>query len=355
MKAAAPRVLVIRRRYLGDIVLLGSLFRNLRLHWPKARLAALIEPAYAGVLALNPDVDDVLPFPQTAGDWPRLIVRLRGAGFTHVLDLDNREKTAALTSLTGAPERATIRYAERLILPGLYTSTEIVPREFLDQHHITELNLRILQQIGVPVATRDCRLTPRLEDLAYVRERVSGTEPRTSPVNVLVHPGSRSVWRLWPARDFAAIIDRLHERHGAFVAVIAGPGEQATVNEIFLHLRHPAQRLDQTLTIPQLAALFTLFDVLLCHDSGPMHLAAAVGTRVVALYGSQPVNAWRPLGEGHITLQAPLPCVNCVSPERCKPEDSYHNYCVRNITPERVQTAMCDALEWLKPGQSAAL
>ena len=66
-----PRILVIRRRYLGDVVLLGSLFRNLRLHWPGTHIAALVEPSYSGILALNPDVDAVMAPPSGAAAWPR--------------------------------------------------------------------------------------------------------------------------------------------------------------------------------------------------------------------------------------------------------------------------------------------
>jgi ADP-heptose:LPS heptosyltransferase len=71
-----------------------------------------------------------------------------------------------------------------------------------------------------------------------------------------------------------------------------------------------------------------------------MHLAAAVGTRVVALYGSQNLANWRPLGAHHTVLQPPLPCVNCVSPGICQPDDSYFNHCVRNITVPDVLTAV---------------
>ena len=66
MSAVRPSILIIRRRYLGDVVLLGSVFRNLRLHWPTAHLSALVEPAYAPVLALNPDVDLALTLPNAA-------------------------------------------------------------------------------------------------------------------------------------------------------------------------------------------------------------------------------------------------------------------------------------------------
>src|SRR6185295_12074807 len=88
-----PRVLLIRRRYFGDIVLLGSVVRNLRLHWPKAWITVLTEAAYAGVLPLNHDVDSALAFPTRALEWVGFLRMLRGARFTHVLDFDNTDKT----------------------------------------------------------------------------------------------------------------------------------------------------------------------------------------------------------------------------------------------------------------------
>jgi ADP-heptose:LPS heptosyltransferase len=93
-----------------------------------------------------------------------------------------------------------------------------------------------------------------------------------------------------------------------------------------------------------LAALIAQFDLLLCHDSGPMHLAAAVGTRVVALLGSQNPVLFAPPGEGHIVLQPPLPCTACVAPGECVPGDSYRNYCVRNLPVGPVFTAVRDQL-----------
>jgi heptosyltransferase-3 len=106
----------------------------------------------------------------------------------------------------------------------------------------------------------------------------------------------------------------------------------------------PVACLHQRFTVPQLAALCSEFDVLLCHDSGPMHVAAAVGTRVVALFGSQSPTIFGPVGEGHVTLSPPLPCAGCVAPGVCKRDDAYFNYCVRNITPGRVLEALRGSL-----------
>jgi heptosyltransferase-3 len=333
MAGGAPHILVIRRRYLGDIVLLGSLLRNLKLHWPACRIGVLCEPAYAGILELNPDVDEKWLFPQSAAEWPRLLWRLRQAGFTHVIDLDNRDKTALLTRATGAATRLTLRHTERIHFPSFYTHHEVLPAEFLADRHITDLYLRPLAQLGVPVVTRDTRLVPRPAEVAAMRPLLQGAR-------LLVHPGSRSSWRIWPAGNFAQVIDTLHRELQVTTAVVAGPGEQATVDAIFRALQSPAIRIEQRLSVTQLAALFAAAPALLCHDSGPMHVAAASGTRVIALFGSQPMHVWMPVGTGHVTLQPPLPCVNCVSPGVCTPHDSYHNHCVRNLTPDRVLAAV---------------
>jgi ADP-heptose:LPS heptosyltransferase len=122
----------------------------------------------------------------------------------------------------------------------------------------------------------------------------------------------------------------------ASVTLIAGPAEQAVVADIRQKMQTIPAIIDQLLPVTRLAALFKSFDLLLCHDSGPMHLATAVGLPVVALFSSQNINEWRPLGPRNITLQPPLPCTNCVAPKECVPSDSYRNYCVRNIAPERV-------------------
>src|SRR5690606_8877233 len=105
----SPRLLIIRRRYLGDIVVLASLLRNLRLHWPEGRIVLVCDAAYAEAAALHRDLDEVMYFPRRVGEWPRFLKGLRRQRFTHVLDIDNRDKTALFTLVSGAPERLTLQ------------------------------------------------------------------------------------------------------------------------------------------------------------------------------------------------------------------------------------------------------
>lgn len=337
-----PRVLVIRRRYLGDIVLLGSVLRNLREHWPKAWIAVLTEAAYTGVLPLNPDVDAAYAFPRRATGWLGFIATLRRVGFTHVLDFDNTDRTALVTRLSGAPVRATFN---RELIPfrhrWIYTDTAQVTNAFYDAHHITETYLSLPAAIGVPSATREVRLAPGAADIVVAQKLV----PRGGN-KVLVHPGSRSPFRVWPVERFADVCDRLQDQLGAQVFLTAGPDERPLVEQIRARARTHVVALPAPRDVALLAALLAQFDAFLCHDSGPMHVAAAVGTPVIALFGSQNATIWRPLGARHTILQTPLPCacIGAAAPTPCTPGDSYRSYCVRKLAADDVFAAVTRTL-----------
>jgi ADP-heptose:LPS heptosyltransferase len=327
-----PKILVIRRRYLGDVVLLGSLFRNLRIHWPEARIAALVEPAYAGVLALNPDVNEVISLPAGALGWPSFITHLRGERFSHVLDIDNTERTAVVGLLSGARTRITLHHGHHpLKLRALYTHAVYEEGAEHEAQPITEYYLKALGPAGVPVTTRDIRLMPRDAEVAEWR-RFVGAQGRT----VLVHPGSRSPARIWPAERFAAVCDRVQDELDAQVVLVGGPGDGPLLARIRGLARSHVLLVDKAPSISSFAALARASTLLLCHDSGPMHVAAAVGTPVVALYGSQNPVLFRPHGEGHTLLVPPMPCLSCVAPGQCVPADSYRNLCVQRHTVDEV-------------------
>ncbi len=340
--ARRPRVLVIRRRYLGDIVLLGSVLRNLRLHWPQAWITVLTEAPYAGVLRLNPDVDATLTFPRRTGEWFGFVRKLRAVGFTHVMDFDNTDKTALVTRLTGADCRATF---ERELIPfryrWVYTHTAKVTNAFYDSHHITETYLALPSAVEVPIKSREVRLVPRTEDIAQAHQLIARGGNK-----VLVHPGTRSPCRVWPVERFAAVCDRLQDQLGAQVFLTAGPGEQPLVEQIRAHAKSHLVALEAPLHVGRLAALLAQFDAFLCHDSGPMHIAAAVGTPVVALFGSQNATIWRPLGPRHTVMQTALPCtcIGAAAPTPCVKDDSYRNYCVRQLAADDVFAAVTRTL-----------
>jgi ADP-heptose:LPS heptosyltransferase len=331
-----PRILVIRRRYLGDVVLLGSFLRNLRLHWPEAWIGVAVDAAYADALGLNPDVNVTLSLPEHLGQWPAFTGRLRQPRWTHVFNFDNTERTALVARLTGAPFRLGLHHGGFPVrLRRFYTVVVNDPNEQHETNPITEYYLRALPAAGVPVASREVRLVPRAADVADLRRLVGAGGPV-----LLVHPGSRSPARIWPAERFAAVCDRVQDELGAQVVLVGGPADADLVADIRGRAQSHLLTLPHAPSLPRFAALAQLAAVVLCHDSGPMHVAAAVGTRVVALYGSQNAVLFRPAGAGHILLQPAQPCDACVAPERCVPGDSYRTLCVRRLTVDQVFAAV---------------
>jgi heptosyltransferase III len=350
MPRRSPRILVTRRRYLGDVTLVGPVFRNLRQHWPDARIVGLVEAPFVDVLALNPDVDDAWTFPTRLAEWPRLLLKARWARFTHVFDLNNRGRTALVARATGAPFRMVLHRAEEPVLhPKLFNHVVHVPREDYEQRWIPDYYLQTLIAAGVPVKSREVRLVPREADIAAARARLG-----TGRI-LLVHPGSRRPERIWPAARFAAVCDLVQEQLGARVVLAGGAGEQALLAEIRSHMRRAPIDFDTSLSVAQFAALARCCSLLLCHDSGPMHVAAAVGTRVAALHGSQNLRQFRPAGDGHTLLQPSLPCgAACVAPNECVEGDSYHSYCVRRIEVEEVFAAVRAQFERMESAPSDA-
>jgi ADP-heptose:LPS heptosyltransferase len=340
MPSAQTRILVIRRRYVGDIVLLESCFRLLRRHWPAAHIAACVDPGYRELPKLHPAIDATLPMPVRWHDWPGFLWRLRREKFTHVLDFDNRPRTALITALSGAGLRATLRHGYTPRLPLCYNQRLVVEADYLENRHITDFYHRLLRSLGIVIKHEPGLLVPLPHEVAQIEQLPEIAALPPDRPRLLVHPGSRSPHRIWPAESFAAVCDAAQAQGLASVIFVSGPAEQSVVEAITAKMTTPAVVLKQRFSLTQLAALFASVDRLLCHDSGPMHLAAAVGTPVIALYGSQKISTWRPLGEGHTLLQAPLPCRECVSPAFCKPDDSYHNHCVRKITPDVVLAAL---------------
>jgi len=343
----APRILVIRRRYIGDLVLITPLLANLKLHWPLAEITVLVDEGYEDILRLNANADHLLTIPRKG---PRRLQRnfallraLRRQRFTHVFDLDTNDRTAFLTWVTGAAFRASYTSDKHRWRRNLaYNHVRDVPLAEYNSASILENYLRLLPLAGVSVVRHDCQLEPTLDNL---RQAETAFAPSKLGRRVLLHPGSRSAYRIWPLERFARVADRLHTEAGAQVFLTGGPSETKLIEGICSAAQTPLTVLPTPANVGLFAAYARIADVFLCHDSGPMHIAAAVGTRVVALFSAQSTTLWSPAGSGHQVLQAAMPCAAaCVAPTQCDPNNGYKSYCVRRITEDQVFSAVRAAL-----------
>jgi ADP-heptose:LPS heptosyltransferase len=150
------------------------------------------------------------------------------------------------------------------------------------------------------------------DDAAFAARLLGRSEPRSGPI-VAIHPGSGAPVKNWLPASWAEVCRALRASYGARIVLTGGPGEQALVESIADQLDCPPETLVDATTIGQLAALYARCDLVVGGDSGPLHLAAAVGVPTVRLYGPTDVREFGPwpLVESQVALVAGLPCQPC--------------------------------------------
>lgn len=355
-----PRVLVVRRRYLGDTVLVQPFVANLRARWPDAWISLVLDTPYAGVMRDVGELDEIIELPWgalglrgNASRWLRALRSVLARGpWDMAFDFARNERAQLLLLLSRAPVRMTYEM-EGQPLHRRWPYTDVVEVSAADQAvlHTVDINNRLLQALGIPTPHRNPRLPVTAGQRQAAREVLARepawrTERPDAPL-VVVHPGSGAEARRWHPGGFAQVADHLARHHGARVMVLGGPAEAGLAGRVTAAMTMPGRYLAAPSDVRDLVGLLAEADLLLCNDSGPMHIAAAVGTSVCALYGAQSRVTWAPLGDGaHRTLQPTLPCASaCVAAEACTPHDPMHAYCIRRITTQDVIEAV-DAQMW---------
>jgi heptosyltransferase-3 len=349
MPEARPcRVLVICRPILGDTILAAPVFRSLRAWRPDAWIAAACYEGTRDLLSIHPEIDEVveMPRPRRRGRlafmaaWVALVRRLRRQRFDLVYDLMQTDRSSLLCGVIRSERRVGFVKGRPGFRQRVYTDT--VPWTDGDGVgvHAVDQYFRPLAAVGVPMRTRSVRLDPGAAALESARARLAAAGvDRVRPL-VVCHPGASAANKCWPIAELAAACDYLEETEGARVLLLGGPREADDLAAIRSAMRSRPAVIEETLPLRELAAVLAEADLFFGQDSGPMHVAAAVGTPVVALFGASSPAQWSPLGEGHTVLRPSMPCAPCVSPELCRPPNPYRMYCVRRITREAVLAAL---------------
>lgn len=340
-------ILVIQFRYLGDMVLLSALFHNLHLHLPQARLAALTDDVYTDILRNVPDLDEIIPFPRQRtrrgplqrrlGTWFGLVRTLRAGRFDMVIDVANTSTSRALVKLTGASLRVgyhPFAHEKR------GTPYNVIAEAFrLEVPHFIDHYLQPLQALGLSVLDRNPVLQARSEDSEVVARMLQthGLEPHRFAV---IHPGARVARKCWPAANFARVAEALEGATGLRTVLVGGAGEQHLRDAIYAHGQVRPVDLVGRLSVGQLVALMSQARLFIGNDSGPMHIAAAAGIPVIALFGPSEARFWAPVGPGHTVLERACHCgLNTKVPTAC---DTQGPECLQQITPDEVIAAARD-------------
>lgn len=319
--SALKRVLVIKLRHHGDVLLSSPVFSVLKNHAPHLEIDALVYRDTAGMLSLHPAISQVHTIDrkwksagiaaQARAEW-KLLSALRARRYDLVVHLTEHNRGAWLKRLTGArwgvaPKTAvTNRFVKS-------SFTHFYPVVGANRRHTAEINLDALRRIGVYPAEEERRLTlvPGQEAEDFVDGLLA--EHRLQAKHFIhLHPTSRWLFKCWPAEKVTALIAAL-QAQGHAVVVTAAPAaaELAMTRAILAGLPQPAVDLSGQLTLKQLAALTARARLFIGVDSAPMHIAAAMQTPTVALFGPSGEIEWAPWRVPHRILTSAHTCRPC--------------------------------------------
>ncbi|MDZ7386405.1 MAG: glycosyltransferase family 9 protein [candidate division KSB1 bacterium] len=331
------RVLLIKLRAIGDVVLATPALAEARKAFPTAQIDFLTEPPSRQVLEGNPHVDHVLLHDRRAPflERVRLLAHIRRHHYDLVVDLFGNPRSALITFLSRSPVRVGFDFRGRR---AAYT-VRVPPRGHLV--HEVEFNLDALRALGVYPER------PRLEFPVpeSAREYIAGFLQRNGLGNrVLVGLNNSGGWpaKRWLPERAAELARWLVGTMGVSVVVLWGPGEEAAAREVVAQAG-PGVFLAPPTDLKQLGALLGRIRLLVTTDSAPMHIAAAVGTKVVALFGPTNPALQGPFGPGHVVVRnESVACLGC---NRTTCSDGR---CMSELSVEKVAAACEQALAMAK-------
>ncbi len=339
---AVRRVLVVRLRSIGDTVLATPSLRALRRFVPEARIDILLEDWVAPLLEGSPDVDRVITVSRgsTASRF-RVARELRAEGYDVAFNLHGGSTAALLARASGARRRVGFRtyaYAS-LHNHAAPPSSELWGRE---KTHSAEQQLALLGWTGVPVSDRPATRLPQTpEAQESVGRRLEAEGLDEGAAFALVHPAAAFDSKTWAAENFARVVEHLAAR-GLKTVAVAGPGESEIVNALSEHSGAPVVSFTD-LSLPEVTALAARARLFVGNDSGVAHVAAAVSTPQVVVFGSSNVAHWRPWTQVPAeVVREEMPCAPC--PGYTCAEFGVAE-CIRRVPVARVNDAINRVLE----------
>ena len=311
---AVERILVRGTNWLGDAVLTTPALLALRSGFPHARIALLVKPAVAELFQHHPAVDEIVLY-RDPGPHARLGGKLalarqlsRGRYDLAVL-FQNAFEAAAITALAGIPNRYGYATDGRWFLV-----THRVPMTpGLRRRHQAEYYLELLRPLGIPIDPLPPTLQTTPEEDAAAGALLSERGVPSGRTLIGLNPGSTyGAAKRWIPERYAEVADRLAAEHDGHVLIFGGRGEEPLGASIAGMMRAPLTVLSGRTTVRQLMALIKSCRVFLTNDTGPMHIAAALGVPLVAIYGPTDPITTAPFGKSHELIRKPVDCSPCL-------------------------------------------
>ena len=337
------KILIIRLSAIGDVVHTLPAVHLLKKHLPGCRITWVVEEAAAELIEGYEGIEAVIVSKRKSWlqalrtgsaaaackEAAAFVRELRRDEYDLVLDFQGLFKSGLLAGL--ARGKRTIGFAHAREGAAFFYTEEAPEPEF-NKHAITR-HMGLVRYCGI---TDDATVFSPLwgqQEQESVRRLLGPHAPDSAGPLIVVHPCAAWPTKCWNAAHVAAVCDRLQKKYDARIVFAGSAAEHILVSSIIAGMTEPALSLAGRTTLRELACLLASSSLMVAMDSGPMHLACAVGTPVVALFG--PTAPWRtgPFGSRHSVIRKELACSPCYKKKACP---LGHHRCMADITVEDV-------------------
>jgi lipopolysaccharide heptosyltransferase I len=328
----ARRIALIKPSALGDIVHSLPVLTALRQRFPEAHITWVVNQGYEPLLHGHPDLDATRPFDRKAAgrNWFRaaryygsFLRGLRREEFDLVLDLQGLLRSGLMVAASGAPRRVGLSTARE---GAVWFYTDAVPTGDFERIHAVDRYWRIAEALGAGHGPKEFRVPLPEPARRWAAEALAGC-PRPW---LMLGVGARWVTKRWLPAHFAELTRRVQRQVGATAVFVGGKDETPLAQAVADQLDGPRCDLTGRTTLPQLAAVLALADVMLSNDTGPLHLAAALGRPVVAPFTCTRVVKNGPYGAAENAVETRVWCRGSYV-KRCPRLE-----CMAELTPDRL-------------------
>ncbi len=387
------KILVIKFRHIGDVLLTVPAIRALKETFPDSGISVLVNSGTKDVLAGNPIIDELIVFDRAVKKLSSVkrykkeidfLKGIRARDFDLSVDLTGGDRAAIVSFLSGARYRIAWNPGKKGFTGKRFLYTHLADID--KQKHIVLQNLEVLKHFSITTDNTDVNFFIPEDARLSVKKIFKENDIKDNDTIIHVHPTSRWLFKCWKDEYLAEVISWLIDK-GIKVVITSAPDkkemeksenilslvrrfqlehkmqiseEQTEVKKIrsyedkkllisqssnFLTSQIPDSKLINLcgkITIKELGAVSELSDLFLGVDSAPMHIAAAVKTPVIALFGATDENVWGPYGKGHIVITKNLPCKPC---KKGMCQDIQLRECMTAIKPDDVKGAVSRILD----------
>ena len=335
------RICLIKPSALGDVVQTLPLLPALKLRFPESTISWVVNRELRGLVDGHPCLHESIPFDRkgTWSDWIRLLTTLRQRKFDCVIDLQGLLRTAAMTVATSSPIRIGLETARE---GSSLTLNCVIPQSNRSMAAHARY-WRVADVLGVGETPRETFIATSSEDEEWTT-RIVNRLPR--PL-FAVHPGARWETKRWPAEKFAELMIRAGRTWSGTTLILGSKAEQADASRVEQQIGDVVGtggtarvvNLSGQSTLKQLSALLRRVDFAISNDSGPMHLAAGLGTPTLGLFTCTSAVRSGPPGDQHEMISTTVSCAAGYH-KKCPHSGSGHLACFRDLDVERVWSAL---------------